>query len=266
MDTRRETVTRYPILLVHGIVLKDFLFFKAFGRIEKMLRAAGYTVYTSRIDGFGTTRTNARQLRDEVESILTGTGAERLNIIAHSKGGLDSKRMIEEYDMADKVASLTTLCTPHKGSPVATGILKLPRWILAIINFWLNFWYRIFGDKQPRALAVCEELALIESVEAEIAHLPAGVYCQSFSTTLEKSRDDFVMGIPLLFSHYWEQDKESDGLVSAESARFGHYRGECTDGSVSHSEIVDFMVKKKKREKIYAFYTDLCADLADRGF
>ena len=31
-------------------------------------------------------------------------------------------------------------------------------------------------------------------------------------------------------------------------------------------EIVDFMVKKKKREKIYAFYIGLCKDLADMGY
>ncbi len=30
--------TRYPIVLVHGIVLKDIRFFKAFGRIEKELK------------------------------------------------------------------------------------------------------------------------------------------------------------------------------------------------------------------------------------
>ena len=46
--------TKYPIILVHGIVLKDWSFFKAFGRIEKVLKEEGYTVYTSNTDGFGT--------------------------------------------------------------------------------------------------------------------------------------------------------------------------------------------------------------------
>lgn len=257
--------TKYPIILVHGIVLKDFSFFRAFGRIADVLRAEGNTVYSSRIDGFGKIDTNARQLKEEILQILQETGAEKVNIIAHSKGGLDSKRMIRELEMEDRVASLTTLCTPHKGSPIATNLLRLPEWILRLISFWLNFWYRIFGDQQPDALAVCRELALREDTEAETVAFSEKVYCQSYSTKLERSRDDFVMGIPLIFSHYYE-NRDSDGLVSQESAVFENYRGKCVDISVSHSEIVDLFPKKQKREKIFRFYTSLCQELSDMGY
>ncbi len=257
---------KYPIILVHGIVLKDFLFFRAFGRIEEILRAEGNVVYSSKIDGFGTIQNNAEQLKAEILHILSETGAEKINIIAHSKGGLDSKRMIKELDMEDKVASLTTLCTPHKGSPVASGILKLPKWMLAVINFWLNFWYRVFGDKNPNALQVCRELALSDDIEDVTVAFSDKVYCQSFSTKLDRSRDDFIMGIPLMFSHFCEK-RESDGLVSLESSIFENFRGRCIEeASISHSEIVDFMPKKHKREKIFAFYTALCSELADMGF
>ena len=88
---------------------------------------------------------------------------------------------------------------------------------------------------------------------------------QSYTKVLQKSRDDFVMGIPLRFSRRLEDD-DSDGLVSVESAKFGEYRGHCTDESISHSEIVDFMVKKSKKEKIYLFYLSLCEELAERGY
>lgn len=259
--------TRYPILLVHGIALKDFLFFKAFGRIERILTEAGYKVYTSRIDGFGTTETNAAQLRTEVMQLMEETHSEKINIIAHSKGGLDSRRMITDLGMEGSIASLTTLCTPHMGSPVASGILKLPHWMLTLISFWLNVVYRIFGDKQPNSYEVCRELALIKPAEENrlTLHISDKIYCQSFSTTLERSRDDFVMGIPLMFSHYWKH-KPSDGLVSADSSRFGTYRGTCVDASVSHTEIVDFLAKKRKREKIFAFYTTLCRELEEKGF
>ena len=47
------STTKYPIILVHGIVLRDvFSLFKAFAGIENNLRKAGYTVYTSDTDGF----------------------------------------------------------------------------------------------------------------------------------------------------------------------------------------------------------------------
>ncbi len=259
--------TKYPIILVHGIILKNFMFFRAFGRIEQILHADGNVVYSSHIDGLGTTKTNAEQLKAEILHILSETGSEKINIIAHSKGGLDSKKMIKELDMEDYVASMTTLCTPHKGSPIATNLLRLPKWILYIINFWLNFWYKIFGDKEPNALEVCKELALKENENTEIQALGFSekVYCQSYSTKMKKATDDFVMGIPLIFSHYYE-NRESDGLVSCESAIFENYRGNCTDISVSHSEIVDFFPKKHKKEKIYNFYINLCHELSDMGY
>ena len=91
------------------------------------------------------------------------------------------------------------------------------------------------------------------------------IFMQSFSTVMEKSRDDFVMGIPLYFSRRYEND-HSDGIVSEGSSKFAQDQGRCTPHSISHSEIVDFMVKKKKKEKIYAFYIELCEDLTKRGY
>lgn len=257
--------TKYPIILAHGIILKDFKYFKAFGKIEKILKSEGCSVYTSRTDGFGTVENNAAQLKAQIEEILRTENAEKVNIIAHSKGGLDAKHMIEKLGMEDKVASLTTLCTPHKGSQIATKILGMPKPLKKFTAFWVNFVYRIFGDKKPDSLAVCEQLKSMPEAETELTDFSDKVYCQSYSAQLKRSRDDFVMGIPLIFSKKYERSA-TDGMVSEESSKFGSYRGECTEGSVSHSEIVDFMVKKKKKEKIYAFYIALCRELAEKGF
>ena len=112
--------TKYPIILVHGVALKDIKFFKAFGNIEARLRAGDYTVSTAPTDGFGSIKTNAEQLRAHVEKVLAETGAAKVNLIAHSKGGLDSRYMVDHLGMRDKVASITFLCTPHKGSHIAS--------------------------------------------------------------------------------------------------------------------------------------------------
>lgn len=251
----------YPVVLVHGIALKDFKFFRAFGRVERTLKNAGFTVYTAKTDGFGSIESNAVQLKAFITGVLVKEEAEKVNIIAHSKGGLDSRYMIKRLGMESRVASLTTLCTPHKGSPIASLIMRAPKPVLKLVAFWIDLVYRVFGDKRPDSFRVCSELKL----HADEEPLPQGVYCQSYSTTLKRSRDDFIMGIPLMFSHYLE-DYSSDGLVSAESSKFENYRGDCIDGSYSHSEIVDFMVKSKKRERIYAFYLQLCNELEERGF
>lgn len=46
--------------------------------------------------------------------------------IAHSMGGLDARYMLSKLGMADRVAALVTICTPHRGSPIADAILGLP--------------------------------------------------------------------------------------------------------------------------------------------
>ena len=74
------------------------------------------------------------------------------------------------------------------------------------------------------------------------------------------------MAIPAMFSRFMEKDRATDGLVPRDSAIFGNYKGDCLDGSVSHTEIVDFLVCAKKRDKILAFYSELCKDLAKQGF
>ncbi len=256
--------TKYPVVLAHGIILKDFKFFRAFGKIEKILKAEGCRVYTSKTDGFGTIENNAEQLKADVLDILSSENAEKVNIIAHSKGGLDAKYMIERLGMQDKVASLTTLCTPHKGSQIATKILGFPKPIKKFIAFWVNTCYRVLGDKHPDSLKVCEQLQSGFFAE-DVLNFSDKVYCQSYSSAMARSRDDFVMGVPYIFLKKFENDF-TDGVVSVESAKFGNYRGNCTEGSVSHSEIVDFMAGKKKREKIYAFYVNLCCELAEMGF
>ena len=264
--------SKYPIVLAHGIVLKDVKFFKAFGHIETLLRDNGYSVHTSQTDGFGSIENNAAQLKAQIEEIMQAEGVDKVNIIAHSKGGLDSRYMIDHLGMADHVASLTFLCTPHKGSKLATRLYALPRVLKYPLACYLHAAYRIFGDKQPEVLKVCEQLRYAPEGALETLDLTVPdatyehIFMQSYSATMNKSTDDFVMGIPLIFSRYFEKGAPTDGMVSLESSQYANYRGDCIDGSVSHSEIVDFMVNKKKKEKIYAFYLALCEDLTKRGY
>ena len=257
--------TRYPIILVHGIVVKDFKKFKCFGKIEKVLKEQGLIVYTAKTDGFGTILSNAEQLKKYIKFVLEKENVDKVNIIAHSKGGLDAKYMITSLDMEDSVASLTTICTPHKGSPIASKLLKLPKWMLRFISFWINFWYKIFGDEHPDSLEVCKELKRVNLEEERVLMISDKVYCQSYSSKMNKSTDDFLMGIPYAFSMYFEH-VETDGMVPVDSCVFGEYKGYAIDDSISHSEIIDFMVKHKKKEKVYKFYISVCVELIKKGF
>ena len=105
--------TKYPVILVHGIIAKDFSFYRAFRKIKDKLALNHVHVYIGNHDGIGSIENNAKQLKAQIIEILKTEKVDKINIIAHSKGGLDSRYMISKLDMAKHVASLTTLSTPH---------------------------------------------------------------------------------------------------------------------------------------------------------
>lgn len=253
---------KYPIILVHGLMVRHFKRFRAFGKIERELSAEGHDVYVATHDGFGAIETNAEQLRIFISDVLEKTGAQKVHLIAHSKGGLDLKYMIKEYKMAEKIASFTTLSTPHKGSAVASHIWRLPMWIKKIIAFFINTFYRILGDKHPNAIKACDQLRTSDSADEEMFDPFDKIYCQSYSATLKRGRDCFVMALPRRIYKKYE-DVDTDGMVSHESAKFGNYRGEILDISISHGQMVDFASRKHQRAKLYEFYKSMCRELEE---
>lgn len=257
--------SKYPIILVHGILAKQMRILNAFGKIGDELEKEGYMVFIADTDGFGSIETNAEQLKNFVLRVLNETGAEKVNIIAHSKGGLDSKYMITALGMEDYVASLTTLCTPHRGSIIASKIWGLPSPIKKFYAFWIDTFYRVIcGDKHPDCMKACDQLRAIDTVE-ETLQFSYKVYCQSYSTSIENIKDCYIMALPMKLQHHFEVT-DNDGLVSEESAQFGCYRGKCLDIPVSHVQIIDLFSKKSQKEKIYAFYKQVCRELSDMGF
>ena len=68
---------------------------------------------------------SGREIADRIQEVLAETGAEKVNIIAHSKGGLDSRYAMSQLGAAPCVASLTTVNTPHRGCEFADYLLNL---------------------------------------------------------------------------------------------------------------------------------------------
>ncbi|MEI8124019.1 MAG: alpha/beta fold hydrolase, partial [bacterium] len=61
-------------------------------------------------------------LKDKIDKVLLQAGAEKVDIIAHSMGGLLSKYYIEHYGQ-DKVDKFIDIATPHLGAPSALKAL-----------------------------------------------------------------------------------------------------------------------------------------------
>ena len=128
--------TTHPIVLAHGIARFDALtnrLFKIdnrdgddgwhyFRNIRSHLQDHGFVVRHSHVEWARGLDVRSKTLRQEIERLLAELEAEKVHIIAHSMGGLDARHMLydsREDGLHEYVASLTTIGTPHFGSPVA---------------------------------------------------------------------------------------------------------------------------------------------------
>jgi triacylglycerol lipase len=112
----------YPIVLAHGFFgFEDFAgvdFVDYFWELPAHLQMQGEPlVFTPTVDPFNDSTIRGQQLLAEVEAIVQDTGYAKVNLIGHSQGGLDAR--VVAFERPDLVASVTTIATPHHGSPVA---------------------------------------------------------------------------------------------------------------------------------------------------
>lgn len=130
----QRDIPRYPIALVHGLfgykTLKIGPFRKAYFRgVEKHFKEEGIEVFLPVTTPFASFEKRATQLKEQ----LLATGWEKFHIIAHSAGGLDSRYMVSKLGMGDRVASITTVSTPHRGVWYADFAIK---WVFERQRFW----------------------------------------------------------------------------------------------------------------------------------
>jgi triacylglycerol lipase len=108
----------YPIVLSHGLSgFRNIGPINYFYGVADALRKDGHVVYESKVDAYNTSEVRGPQLLAFVKDVLKETGAARVNLIGHSQGGLDARWVASEAGTL--VASVTTISTPHRGSPVA---------------------------------------------------------------------------------------------------------------------------------------------------
>jgi pimeloyl-ACP methyl ester carboxylesterase len=108
----------YPVVMLHGNG-EDGTFWNRMG-FTGPLAAAGIPIDISVSNGTHFIATNAGQLATKIPAIAQKFGVKHLHLVAHSKGGLDSRAYIKQIP-ANSIAilSVTTLSTPHHGSVLA---------------------------------------------------------------------------------------------------------------------------------------------------
>lgn len=262
--------TKYPILMVHGVFFRDFRYFNYWGRIPKQLEENGATIYYGNQQSAGSVEACAMELKERILQIIEETGCEKVNIIAHSKGGLDSRYAISVLDMAPYVASLTTINTPHRGCEFADYLLeKMSDKQKNVLAKTYNISLSKMGDPNPDFLKAVGDLTA-SACKARNEYTPdmPGVYYQSVGSKLNIASGG---RFPLNFSHHLVKafDGANDGLVGENSFVWGeHFEMLMTSGvrGISHGDMIDLNRENFDGFDVREFFVQLVADLSKRGY
>jgi triacylglycerol lipase len=202
----------HPVVLVHGVVgygrlnVGGSTFMSYWTNIPEMIAAAGNRVLVPRLPATQGVPERAAALKDFLDHEAPG---QPVHLVAHSMGGLDSRYLISRLGLADRVLSLTTLGTPHRGTAFADwGIRRVERLVRPVFEF-LGLSRQAFHDLTTAACSRFNE----ETPDAPNVRYfsVAGRLC------LEWTLPEWQL------SHRIIQALEgpNDGLVSVASAKWG---------------------------------------------
>lgn len=242
--------TQYPIVLAHGFMGSPTNLW-AFKGVEEALEADGHQVYVADVAPFNSSEFRAEQLAEDVDQALAESGAEKVNIFAHSMGGVDSRILISSMGYGDRVASLTTVSSPHHGTRIADVGLGL---IPGVASDAINAILVALGDSFSEEAAEADIEAALEGIaESKMEEFNAAnpddarVYYQSWagvsSVTGLRNRDtdEACEGRSLVQEGTFDRMHfllwatvpivagirvdPNDGMSKVEAAKWGDFRG-----------------------------------------
>ncbi|MBQ6677579.1 MAG: triacylglycerol lipase [Clostridia bacterium] len=261
--------TKYPLLLVHGVFFRDFKHVNYWGRIPKELESNGAKIFYGEHQSALSVTESGREIAERVKHIVEETGCEKVNVIAHSKGGLDCRSAISSFGAGEYIASLTTINTPHRGCVFADYLLnKAPEALKNGVAKTYNAALKKLGDENPDFLSAVYDLTAsrCEILDNELKDDPR-VLGQSVGSKLNRATSG---KFPLNFTYHLAKyfDGPNDGLVAESSFKWGeNYVFLTTDGprGISHGDMVDMNRENINGFDVREFYVNLVKELKVKG-
>lgn len=129
----RATERKNPVLLLHGFAMNRTQWVWLGRRLAELDVGPVYgrTYFSPR-----SIAASARHLQRMVEDICARENAERVDIVAHSLGGLVARYYIERMDGARHVGRLITIGSPHRGTKLGRlGFVPAARELITGLPF-----------------------------------------------------------------------------------------------------------------------------------
>jgi len=245
-----STITKplkYPVVLCHGLFGFDkkgpesipFLQIHYWNRIQKFLEQLGCKVIVPKVAPSGGVKFRANELNRFIEEKFPN---QKVHLIAHSMGGLDCRYLITHIKPKSfKVLTLTTLSTPHRGSPFMDWCRKM------FGVGWIKDPKHIPSPQGPfMAKSIKNASALFNKEHQQKRHQHRQSFSKFFSKALNKNDKKEVNSLQEI------NPKTVDNTISAISLLFNH----------SSSPIIDQynieLLSELYEMQTSAFYNILC--------
>lgn len=265
--------TKYPLLMVHGVFFRDSEHLNYWGRIPAELIKNGASIYYGGQESACDVKASALQLKRAIIRVLEETGADKVNIIAHSKGGLDSRYCVSMLGMAPYVASLTTINTPHRGCEFAEYLMnKAPEGVRNTVAAAYNKGATALGDNNPDFIKAVTDLthsgvAVLNKEMEPMESQFDGIFTQSYGSRLKHSTSG-KFPLNMSYSMVKHFDGYNDGLVGEDSFKWGQeYHFLTNEGirGISHGDMIDLNRENIDGFDILEFFVGVVSGLKERG-
>ncbi|TGK17670.1 lipase family alpha/beta hydrolase [Leptospira kmetyi] len=227
----------YPIVLAHGLFGwgNNSTVIDYWGGNAAYLTGQGAVVLTPSVTALNSSASRAAQLKT---AILTAMAANnytgKVHVIGHSQGGLDARYMVSNLSMSSKVATVTTLNTPHYGSPIANIVLTvIPSWALPYVSTIIEAIAGVvYGDSSQNATAALK-LLTTDGAKTFNASVPnvSGVKYFSYGSTItvadliQHPAMGLLQPICAIGAPFYGMSVANDGVVPDSSQRWGTWKG-----------------------------------------
>ena len=206
----------YPVVLMHGM--------SGFGQLDlgpigityfdgvvEDLTKKGEAVYVTIVPPFDTSQARAQALSKQIDEILKRTGKAKVNLVGHSQGGMDARLITSPNGLGygDRVATVTTVATPHRGSKVADAVLGLLKYLPAdVID-------SVTGDFLALVQKTAYELQTDAHLRAQVAELS-----ESYMSTVFNPKYTDAPGV--LYMSYGGRTNLRTGVGVCDDGKYGN--------------------------------------------
>jgi triacylglycerol lipase len=221
---------RYPIVLMHGFgILAGMRRGGHLYAAASHLRMHGVAAFAPNVSPYNTVEFRMGMWRRRIQHVLRATGRAKVNLVAHSMGGLDARYLVSVEGFHRYVASLTTIATPHHGTSIAGLVLSQPdvvREALADLADWIGARAILDGEADFRtAIRQLTPEYVQHRFNEQVKDHPNVKYWSFGGVAGKGTRVPINPVLRLGNSHIYSIEGRNDGLVSAESSRWGQWRG-----------------------------------------